>query len=861
MSLRHGETQAQSVKQGSKIQKQTINQMSQGAAPFYWIVVLACLFSGQQLAAQSYTISGKVLDLNTQEPIPFANVFIPSTTTGTSSDIDGNYSLSTTTFGDSITASSVGYGSLTKPLKNWEEQKVNFYLDRSSVALREVVVSSEEQDNPAHVLLRKVIKQKPNNDNRKSLDSYAYEAHNKIEIDAYDWSESFLDRKIFRPFKFVFDNIDSSSLEEPFLPIFLSETMSNFYSSKSPNQEREIIKASKISGFENKSITQMMGTKFQEINVYDNWPEVLVKPFVSPVANSALTYYDFFLADSAFIDDLWCYKLNFYPKGKGTNTFVGEIWIADETYAVKKVSMESAGHVDINFVQRISFHQEFDLVGDSIWMLSKDKISIKFKAQKNQMGLIGKKSTTYREFIINDDGILEVFTDKADIEVAKDAYEKSDSFWVASRHEKLTGGESGIYDMIDSVSNTKAFRNWKAIFKTIAAGHVKAKYVEFGSVWNIYSGNQVERDRVQLGMRTTSKLSDKFRLGGYAAYGFGDSRWKYGAEALVFVKKDPVWWWFKGSYKDDLDLTAEEDGDISQGSFLAGFIRRNGVPQKFLHLHQFKADYHHEWLVGMSAEVGVRYREVSPYFPFYYIQRSDEVNGGSISRMDTIRNFRTAEVTGRVRFAYKEQFITGAFNRTSLGTKDDEPVISLAYTIGISGILGSQFKYHKLKFHIQQEVEIDPIGEMIYDVYAGKVFGRIPGLLGFIPQGNESWFFTNSAFNLMNEYEFITDQYVSAIVHHHFGGFFFQKIPGIRKLKLRSLIFGKVLWGNMSKRNREANSLNRFIIPNRKPYVEAGVGIENILRFFRVDVIWRLTYRDEPLTSNFGVRFGAQITF
>ena len=43
-----------------------------------------------------------------------------------------------------------------------------------------------------------------------------------------------------------------------------------------------------------------------------------------------------------------------------------------------------------------------------------------------------------------------------------------------------------------------------------------------------------------------------------------------------------------------------------------------------------------------------------------------------------------------------------------------------------------------------------------------------------------------------------------------------------------------------------------------KPYMEAGVGIENIFRFLRVDAVWRLSYLDKPNVTPFGIRFQIQ---
>ncbi|MBK8473806.1 MAG: hypothetical protein IPL33_17500 [Sphingobacteriales bacterium] len=84
----------------------------------------------------------------------------------------------------------------------------------------------------------------------------------------------------------------------------------------------------------------------------------------------------------------------------------------------------------------------------------------------------------------------------------------------------------------------------------------------------------------------------------------------------------------------------------------------------------------------------------------------------------------------------------------------------------------------------------------------------------------------------------------------------------MRKLKLRELISGRIAVGSINDQNVSANSsagnYRQFrgmdglddwtpVAPDyKKPYTEVSLGIENILRLFRVDVVWRLTYTDRP---------------
>jgi hypothetical protein len=60
-------------------------------------------------SAQNYTITGKVFDIDTKEPLPFVPVLIKGTTVGGTSDFDGKFTIKTAKAGDSIVATYMGY--------------------------------------------------------------------------------------------------------------------------------------------------------------------------------------------------------------------------------------------------------------------------------------------------------------------------------------------------------------------------------------------------------------------------------------------------------------------------------------------------------------------------------------------------------------------------------------------------------------------------------------------------------------------------------------------------------------------------------------------------------------------------------
>jgi hypothetical protein len=197
------------------------------------------------------------------------------------------------------------------------------------------------------------------------------------------------------------------------------------------------------------------------------------------------------------------------------------------------------------------------------------------------------------------------------------------------------------------------------------------------------------------------------------------------------------------------------------------------------------------------------------------------------------------------------------------------PVYTLSLMQGVKGFLGSRFEYTRLATQWEHTKIWGPVGRTVSKIQASKVFGTIPYPLLDIPLGNQSMVLNNRSFNQMQLFEFVADQSLQWSFSHHFNGFFFNKIPGFSKLKWREIIHTKGVIGTLRPENQalipqEIHSEQKLIPINgfsRFPYMEAGLGIENMFRFFRVDAIWRLTYRSPYPDRNFGIKLSAFVKF
>lgn len=805
--------------------------------------------------SQKTIVTGKIYDAETKESLPFVNIAFKGSKIGTTSNIDGAYSIETYYAEDSLMASFVGYQPLAKAVKKDQTQVIDFFLKPGSFSLSEVVVRASDFENPAHTILKKIIRHKPAN-NREKLDSYKYEVYNKIQFDLNNLTKKFTERKVFKDFDFIFDRIDSTQGKVA-LPFFMTESLSDYYYQRQPRGRKEIIKATKISGIENESITQFLGQMYLDVNIYDNSLGIFGKNFISPISNYGLTFYNYYLVDSMFIDSKWCYRLDFNPKNESELAFKGHFWVNDTTYAIKEIDARILKSANINFITDLRVRHQYQEVEKEVWMLVKEDILADFTIVEGEMGFYGRKLTTYRDFDINKPKENSFYGGAEHVIAESQINEKSDDYWREMRHETITTDQQAIYDMVDSLKANPRFMTYVDIVNFLILGYKVEGPIEIGPVFTFLSYNDVEGFRPKFGLRTSNDFSTRLLLEGYVAYGTRDERFKYMLGGQYFLSKKPKPRHVVGAYySEDLELIGQVPNLFPRDHWIQFITSRN--PQNRLILNkQFRVFTEREWFTGFSTKLEFKRRDLAARGDWKF-QRDEGPE--DVAQTVDIATVVTSEVSLGVRFAYRENFVEGEFERISLGST--WPILSVNLDLGVKGVLGSEYQYQKLTASIFDKIPLGPFGTMRYTLEGGRTWQALPYVLQFVHAGSESLFQNSDAFNTMNYFEFVSDRYVALRAEHHFDGFFFNKIPLFKKLKWRELIGINAIYGSFSDENLTEMLLPQYTYGfDTKPFAEAYVGIENIFKFVRIDAIWRLTYLDHPRTQNFGVLIGFDIQF
>jgi hypothetical protein len=829
---------------------------------------------GLNVAQAQTIVKGRVVENKTNDPIPFVNVTVGGTTQGVQADINGNFVLTVKDFGNGkIQFSSVGYRTETRSYKKDATQTINIKLVSTTQNLAEVTVKGKKdkyrnKDNPAVTLIRKVIEHKDEN-KKDGLSYYQYEKYEKLQLDLSNVDEAYKNKKIFKNFQFIFDNLDTAQITgKVSLPLYLKETVADVYFRKNPREEKSYIKGEKKVGLEqfldNDGMGAYLNRMYEDVNIYDNNISLLTQQFISPISTLSPTFYRFVIIDTLQFQDVKCVNLGFSPRNQADFAFVGSMYIAlDSSYSVRKVKMGVPKSINLNFVLDMQIEQEFKPTSQKFLMLSKDEIVVEFNLLKseNTRGIIGKRSVSYQNYVLNTPINNSIFKPIQKNVLMDMALERDDTFWQKARHEQLSKVESNIYMMADSIQKVPAFKRFMTIAGLVLFGYHDFGKFEVGPVNTFYSFNPVEGFRLRLGGRTMAKLNPRLYLESYLAYGFKDERWKGYAGFTYNLGKNSIYQfpnhYLRFSYQDEVRIPGQELQFIQEDNFLLSFKR--GVNDKMTYNKIARIDYRKESRSGISYELGFKHltQEAAGALKF---ERSSEVEGKYIQDKD----LTSSELSVNLRFAPNEQFYQGKNYRIPIINK--YPIFQVRYSLGIANFLKGDYNYHNLTLRANKRFFVSPIGFTDVTAEAGKVYGTVPYPLLMIHRANQSYSYQLESYNLMNFLEFVSDQYAGIFVDHYFNGFIFNKVPLLKKLKLREIITLKALYGSLSDKNNPAynDDLYRFATGtdgkpltyalSNGPYLEASVGIGNILKFFRVDLVKRLTYLDNPQVSEYGIR-------
>ncbi|MCC8096274.1 MAG: DUF5686 and carboxypeptidase regulatory-like domain-containing protein [Tannerellaceae bacterium] len=832
--------------------------------------------------SQNTTIKGLVTDSITGELLSFVAVLLEGTTNGTMTDDDGNFSF-TTTGGGTLLVSYLGYTEKKVPVTRGRVNNLKIELVPTTINLSEVIIKPEKEryskrENPAVIFVRNVISSRESN-NPRNHPYFTYDQYERMVFAMNDFEPKVREEgeKAGR-FDFLAEFVDTLDMGRTILPVSEKERFEHVYYRKDPRTEKRVVEATKSAGvdeiFSRDGIAQLLGEVFREVDIFKNDIPLFLNRFVSPLSTMGPDFYKYYLLDTLEMNGQQVVDLGFVPFNSESWGFTGHLYVTlDSTFFVQRAVLNVPRDINLNFVSSMTIEQTFLRTEDGTRLMTKDDIQVDFKLSPKSKGMYSRRLNVYSNHSFDPPENMDVFQQSAPVATRDDAGRKNEEYWDSIRPELAQKrNPNTVEKLMDRLRAVPVFYVTEKIVSILVSGYIQTDKVkekskfEFGPMNTTVSYNAIEGARFRVGGTTTVHFSNRFFMDGFLAYGTKDEKLKYDvlAEYSFIDKKD---------YRKEFpvhSIRAQYTYDINQIGQQYAFTNKDNVfliwkrqkDDQATYLRKMELAYTHEMHSGFSYYANLHhYKEYATiYTPFNEI-----INDRFETRW--LDDYKMSELEVKLRYAPNEKFYQSRNYRYPITL--DAPVFTLSHTIAVKGFLGTSYDYNRTEFGIQKRFWLSAFGYMDIYAKAGKVWNRVPYALLIIPNANLSYSIQSESYTNMNAMEFLNDEYVSWDWTYNINGALFNRIPLVKKLKWREVVSFRGMFGNLTDKNNPylpgAEGLYAFPeathLMRKDPYMEYGLGVENIFKFLRLDYVRRLTYLDNPGIQKHGVRFTMRLTF
>ncbi len=833
------------------------------------LLLVAVTALGQQVAVTQ--ITGLVRDSVSHDGIAYASISLVGTSEGTLANDKGGFTINSRANFSKLRVTAMGYASKDVAIKMGQGSVILIDLVPSGVELGEVVVRKgkekySKKNNPAVDMIRKLRAKRDDNDPRR-YPHYGYAQYERMMVGFGD-----LDDIVKKPEdqQWIDEYADTSMLTgKRVLPFSIKETVARDYYSSDPDVHKQVIIGTKSAGIDEQidqtNIKKVLDDFMGEVNIFQNDVTILTNRFVSPLSRIAVDFYKFYLNDTVMVDGERCAVLSFVPFTPQTFGFLGRLYVSleDTTMFIKRVSMGVPYDINLNYVERMSIEQDFERAPNGSRLKVRDNVEISMKLMPGVPEVFARRETSYRDhnFERPESG---VFNNKAEQTIEGSASYMPDEFWQEYRPAEVRTTTATMKNLMQRLRNSKLFYWAEQFVVVMVNGYIptaKVSKFDIGPLNTIISGNSLEGVRLRLGGMTNVNLSRHWFARGYLAYGFRDKKFKYmGSLEYSFMPKKAMDQEFpihslRLTHRYDVDKLAQHYLYTNQDNVFLTLRRHKDVRMQYL--RTTRLEYRHEWYNHFSIAFGIEHNihEATKYVPFIY------ADGHSRQR------YTQAGFTAQLRYAPGETFYQARSYRIPINM--DAPIITLNPTFMPKGFMGSLHEINKTELGLQKRFWFSAFGYADVIIKGEKVWSKVayPDLL--MPNVNLSYTIQPESFALLRPMEFINDQALSWDLTYWGGGVLMNRLPLIKRLRLREVLTLRGIWGSLSDKNNPAKNSDVFLFPadapcremGSQPYMEAGVGLDNILTILRVDYVWRLTYREGAGSDRHGIRIQLHFNF
>ena len=814
-------------------------------------------------------ITGLVRDSISHDGVARASISLVGTSEGTLATENGGFTINSRASFNQLRVTAMGYRPKVVDIKAGQGSVILIDLAPTGVELDEVVVRKgkekySKKNNPAVEMIKRLRAKRDDND-PKRFQHYGYWQYERMMIGFGD-----LDGLMSKPEeqKWIDEYADTSMLTgKRVLPFSIKETVARDY--YNDGSHKQVILGTKNAGIDEhidqQNVKKILDDFMGEIDIFQNDVTLLTNRFVSPLSRIAVDFYKFYLNDTVMVDGERCAVLSFVPFTPQTFGFLGRLYVSleDTTMFIKRVSMGVPYDINLNYVEGMSIKQDYERAPNGSRLKVRDNVEVSLKLISSLPVMFARRETSYRDhnFERPEGG---VFNFKGDQATEGSAAFMPDEFWQEYRPAEVKTTTTTMKGLMQRLRGSKWFYWAEQVIVVMVNGYVptaKVSKFDIGPLNTIISGNSLEGLRLRLGGMTNVNLSRHWFARGYAAYGFKDKKFKYmGSLEYSFSPKKSLDQEFpihslRLTHHYDVDKLAQHYLYTNQDNMFLTLKRHKDIRMQYL--RTTRLEYRHEWYNHFSIALGIEHNihEATQYVPFVYADGSSR------------RRYTQAGFTAQLRFAPGETFYQARSYRIPINM--DAPIITLNQTYMPKGFMGSLHEVNKTELGLQKRFWFSAFGYADVIVKGEKVWSQVayPDLL--MPNVNLSYTIQPESFTLMKPMEFINDQALSWDLTYWGNGILMNRLPLIKKLRLREVLTLRGIWGSLSDKNNPANRDDIFLFPSdalcqpmgNKPYMEAGVGLDNIFTILRVDYVWRLNYREHAGTDRRGIRIQLHFNF
>ncbi len=772
---------------------------------FAFTLVLSALTIN--LAAQ---LSGRVVDAKTGAPLPFVNIAVEGKQAGTSSDIDGRFSVPSARQGENLTFSFVGYKRYTYPIEapTASLQNLRIALVPEPVKLNEAIVLPGV--NPAERIVRRAIVNKPLN-NPERCCPFTYDSYNKLvftglldsaiagnpdRIAALDTN----DREAYDFFEKQHLLLMESISERRFIP---------------PGHSSEEVKASRFSGLSNPDFV-LLGTQLQSFSFYEDEISLLDYRYLSPLHDSGIKRYLFLIEDTAYHAADTVFILSFRPRtGKNFRGMEGLLYINTNGYALESVIAQPAeGSTD---GMDIRIRQQYAYIDNRQWFPVQLNTDIIFKNMfAGPFEIIGI-GRSYLKNIQLDAPLRRRDVGSISMRIDPLATRQPDSFWESQRFDSLDHREAKTYVFMDSLSRAENFDRRYNWLQTFASGRVNLGLIDF-DLTHLARFNGYEGFRLGGGIYTSDRLIKNVSIGGYAAYGFRDRGFKWGSDLTWKINPRSGTALTIGVYDD----VFERGGQTFPGE--TGWLSDKGYYLFFMN----RMDRLQVGEVSLTSQLPA-YLTLTGKYRMGYLQNNDDYT----MRFDAVDAFtgvsvfaeqmmlREAELT--LRWSHREVRYQTTRRLIQAGTRF--PVVGASIIVGEVLPSGIPTRYLRAGASIEHTFKLPTLGNFTVFGHAGRVFGDAPALRLFNFRSSERMWSVSTpfAFETMEPGSHMADTYAALHLRHNFRDLLFKK----GKFRPYPVLVHSMAIGTLSNPSLHDNLA---AVAPEKGHVESGIELQNLLR-------------------------------